>query len=211
MFKTAKKHSKNDPIAFAELIGAGNEGLIAGFDKYDYRCGFRFLTYVGWWVTQRIYKEMSKMRIVSLPIWKQQLAARIQKVIDDNESITLSELNAAFPDVRPKDIDELYKTRYLTYYIEDMTEDPAFEINPIEDEVEKRLEKEELIKNVMSLDEPYRSVIVFSFGLHDGDEMSDSAIAKRLKLKREDFKKIKDIALKTLRELHRGSPPDLPC
>lgn len=206
VFKTAKAYSKNDPSAFSELIGAGNEGLIVGLEKYNPESGVRFLTYAGWWVTQRILKEMSRMRIVSLPIWKQQLASKIQRAMDENEGITLKELKAKFPDVSAKDVEELYRTKYLTYYIEDMSDDPSFEINPIEDEVEKRLEKEELIKKVMVLSEPHRSVIVFSFGLSDGTEITDSVGAKKLKMKRDEYKKIKEEALGMLKELFKGTP-----
>ncbi len=206
VFKQAKAYSKNDPESFGELIGAGNEGLIVGLEKYDPNCGVKFLTYAGWWVIQRILKEMSKMRIVSLPIWKQQLASRIQKVRDENESITLEQLKAMFEDVPPRDIEELYYTKYLTYYIEDMSDDPAFEINPIEEEVERRIEKEELTKRVMSMSEPYRSVIVFSFGLSDGSELTDAVVAKKLNLKRDEYKRVKERALKMLKEMYSGDP-----
>lgn len=206
VFKTAKAYSKNDPESFGELISAGNEGLLVGLDKYNPSCGVRFLSYAGWWVVQRILKEMSKMRIVSLPIWKQQLATRIQRAREENENLSLAELKEMFSDVPAKDVEDLYQTRYLTYYIEDMSEDSSFEINPIEDEVEKRLEKEELTKKVMGLAEPLRSVIVFSFGLNDGTELSDTAIAKKMNMSKEELKRTKEKALKILREDYKGSP-----
>src|SRR4051812_32537424 len=80
VFKQAKYYSKNDPTTFEELISAGNEGLLVGLEKYRPAEGKEFLTYAGWWVKQRILKAMSQMRIVSLPIWKQQLSAKIAKV-----------------------------------------------------------------------------------------------------------------------------------
>lgn len=67
VFKTAKKFSKNDPDIFEELIAAGNEGLLVGMEKFELSKNVRFLSYSGWWVLQRILKEMSKMRIVALP------------------------------------------------------------------------------------------------------------------------------------------------
>jgi RNA polymerase primary sigma factor len=47
VFKQAKKYSKNDPEQFSELISAGNEGLLVGLNKFDYKKGYRFLTYAG--------------------------------------------------------------------------------------------------------------------------------------------------------------------
>jgi DNA-directed RNA polymerase sigma subunit (sigma70/sigma32) len=67
VFKTAKKYSKNDPDVFEELICAGNDGLLVGLEKFKPAMNVRFLSYGGWWIQQRILKEMSKMRIVSLP------------------------------------------------------------------------------------------------------------------------------------------------
>jgi len=202
VFKTAKAYSKNHPEYFEELICAGNEGLIAGFEKFDPNAGIKFLSYAGWWVTQRILKEMSRVRIVSLPIWKQQLASKIQRIVEDNEKITLQEIKDMLPDVKEKDIEELFHTKYLTYYIEDMTEDSSFEINPIEDEVEKRIEKDQLINHVMGLQEPYRTIIVYTFGLHNGEAESDMATAKKLGMKKDEFKRAKEKALAMLKEVY---------
>lgn len=202
VFKTAKAYSRNDPSTFEELIGAGNEGLLVGLEKYNPDEGVKFLSYAGWWVVQRILKEMSRMRIVSLPIWKQQLASRIQKLKDQNEKITLQEVRDAFPDVSHKDIDELFTTKYLTFYIEDIKEDPAFEINPIEEEVEKNIEREVLLQKVMKLEEPYRSIITFSFGLNTGEELNETTLAKKLNLSKDAFRRMKEEALVKMRTLY---------
>lgn len=202
VFKTAKAYSKNDPSIFSELIGAGNEGLLVGLEKYNPDEGVKFLSYAGWWVVQRILKEMSRMRIVSLPIWKQQLAARIQKIKDQNEKITLQELKEQFPEVSPKDIEELFSTRYLTFYIEDIKEDPSFEINPIEEEVERNLERDTLTQKVMKLDEPYRSIITFNFGLNSGEEQNETTLAKKLGMSKEAFRRAKEEGLEKLRRLY---------
>ncbi len=121
-FKEAKKFSKNDPLLFEELICAANDGLLVGFEKYDPDTGYRFLSYAGWWVQQRILKEMSKMRLVSLPIWKQQLATKISRLREKNPDWSVEDVIAALPDVPEKDIRELFDTQYLTYYIDDMDE-----------------------------------------------------------------------------------------
>lgn len=181
VFKTAKNYSKNDPNLFEELIGAGNEGLLVGMEKFRPARGVRFLSYAGFWILQRILKQMSKLRIVSLPIWKQQLAARIQKVNEAHEnSITFEELKKEFPDVPEKDLLDLFQTRYLTFYIEDIGDDPAFEVNPIEDEVEAKLDKERLHNLIATLTPLQQEVIQLSFGLTTGTEMKYADIAKEL-------------------------------
>jgi RNA polymerase nonessential primary-like sigma factor len=207
VFKEAKKFSKNDPMIFEDLIAAGNEGLIVGMDKFKPESGNRFLTYAGFWVIQRILKHMSNLRIVSLPIWRQQLSARIQKQLDANENITFEELRKQFPEVPKKDLLELFQTRFLTYYIEDLGEDSAFEINPIEDQVNAKLDQAKLHAGVRNLPEPHRSVITMLFGLDDGEERKHSEISAELKLSKDALKTIKREALVLLKDELGGVNP----
>jgi len=200
-FKQAKNFSRNDPDMFPELIAAANEGLLVGFEKYNPSRDVRFLSYAGWWVNQRILKEMSKMRIVSLPIWKQQLASRIAKLMEANEKITLDELKQECkgPGVSNKDIEELFRARYLTYYIDDMQEE-EFEIDPIGEGVQKRMDDERMWKMVSALPSPHREVIARCYGFEDGKEASLAKIAKALKVPKDSIQKIKTEALEMLKE-----------
>lgn len=207
VFKMAKNYSKNDPVLFEDLISAGNEGLLVGLDKYNPTVKVRFLSYAGWWVIQRILKEMSKMRIVALPIWKQQLAARIMKFKNSNEEANLTEIKAAFPDIPQKDIEELYQTRFLTYYIEDMEEE-EFEINPIETEVERNIDNKTIIDIVANLSQPHRSIIIMAFGLEDGKEVNSATIMKKLGLNRDQFREYKKEAMEILRDKFNVENPD---
>lgn len=207
VFKEAKKFSRNDPIIFEELIAAGNEGLLVGMEKFKPETGNRFLTYAGLWVVQRILKHMSSLRIVSLPIWRQQLSARIQKVINSNEDITFQELRKLFPDVSEKDLQELFQTRFLTYYIEDLGEDSSFEINPIEDQVNEKLDQSRLHAAVNNLPEPHRIVINLLYGLEDGNEMKHSEICAELNISKEVLKTTKKEALAMLKDVFGEQNP----
>jgi len=198
VFKQAKYFSKNDPFLFEELIAAGNEGLLVGMEKFDPTAGRRFLTYAGFWVNQRILKQMSSLRIVSLPIWKQQLAAKIQRFCDTHEGANITQLQEEFPDVPIKDLRDLFQTRYLTYYIEDMVEDSSFEVNPIENEVELNIDKQRLHAIVNSLPEPHREVIMQSFGLIDEVDKKNADIAKEMCISRDQLKQLKAEALEML-------------
>jgi RNA polymerase primary sigma factor len=200
VFKEAKNYSKNDPDSFVDYICAGNEGLVVAFEKFNPGNGVRFLSYAGWWVKQRILNAMSEMRIVSLPIWKQQLAARIQKAKENNESVTLAELKELFPEVKPKYIEELSKTKYLTFYIDDIDES-EFEIDPIGDEIQTKLDNEKLLKAVSSLPSPHKEVIAKLFGLEDGEEHTVATLCKHLKIPKEVIRQIKEEGLKKLREI----------
>lgn len=199
VFKQAKRYSKNDPSIFGNLISAGNEGLLAGLEKFDLARGVRFLSYAGWWVVQAILKEMSQMRIVSLPIWKQQLAAKIVKLTESSPGMTFEELKEHFSDVNPRYLRELYDTSYLTYYIDDL-EESNFEIDPIGTEVELRLDNEKILAAVKTLPEPHRDIVILLFGLDDGEEKKVNQIRRRLLLSKDAFKELKKEAFEMLRE-----------
>lgn len=199
VFKQAKKYSRNDPSMMEVLIGAGNEGLMIGLEKYDPLRKKRFLTYAGWWVIQRILKEMSQMRIVSLPIWKQQLASKIAKLKMINPQVTVKEIVLMFPKLSEKDIAELYDTSYLTYYIDDLEED-AIGAEGSLTSVEKELDTQQLHEVVNSLPSPHKELIIASFGLEDGVELSSPRLSKRFILTRDQIKQLKKEALDMMRE-----------
>lgn len=201
-FKQAKKYSKNDPNVFAELISAANEGLVIGLSKYNPDKQVRFLSYAGWWVIQRILEEMSNMRIVSLPKWKQQLSSRITKALENNETLTLMELKELFQKegVSNKDIEEMYRTKYLTYYIDDMEEED-FSIDPISNEVQKRLDEHKMWLSVSKLPSPHRELIARCYGLEDGEEYSPAKLSRTLKIKKEDIQRIKTEGLEMLKKM----------
>jgi RNA polymerase sigma factor, sigma-70 family len=199
-FKMAKTYSKGDPASFEELIAAGNEGLVVAMEKFNPSLGYRFLSYAGWWISQRILKQMANFRIVSLPIYRQQLSARIQKVLTSNENMTFEELKEAFPDVPEKDLKELSETRFLTYHLEDMGDDPALEIDPIANEVEVRIDREKIHAVIEELPSPHKDIIFMSFGLKDGRERTYADIAKELNISKDQLRDYKKEAFEMLRE-----------
>lgn len=208
VFKKAKGYSKSDPALFEDLIAAGNEGLLVALQKYDPQSGFRFLTYAGWWVDQRILNHMAKQRIVALPIWRQQLSARIQKTIaNKGEDLTFDQLKAEFPEVSEKDLRELFQTRFLTFYIEELGDDPSFEINPIEEIVNSRIDQERLHFLITSLPSPHKEVIELTFGIFDGEERKTVDVAKEMGISREKTKTLRQEALQMLKDKMGGVNP----
>lgn len=204
VFKKAKGYSKGDLVMFEELIAAGNEGLIVGLDKFDRSRGVRFLSYAGWWVIQRQLKEMSKMRIVYLPIWKQQLSTRIMKAQEEcEEKMTIAQLKERFPEDKEKDLIELSSTRYLTFFFEDLDIETLDVFEQVFD-----VTKDDISSAINSLGYPGNSVIQMAFGLYDGKDRSNSYIAERLNMSREEVKTVKVQSLRILQtQLH---PDPLP-
>lgn len=201
VFKTARNFAKAEAHLIPDLISAGNEGLLVGFDKYNPNSGVRYLSYAGWWVNQRILSTMSKVRIVALPVWKQQVATRIQKAKENNEDFTEAELRSLFPEVSDSDFSELFSTRYLTYHIGDLdTTSPEFECNPIESEVEADMDATTLRKAVAKLESPYREVISCTYGLSGDRDYKPYQLAKQLGVPKDTLETICKRGLELLRE-----------
>jgi RNA polymerase sigma factor (sigma-70 family) len=199
-FKLAKQYSKGDPNTFEELIGAGNEGLAVAMEKFDPTRGFRFLSYAGFWVSQRILKQMAQFRIVALPIYRQQLAARIQKITSANEKMSFEELKNAFPEVSEKDLKELSESRYLTYHLEDVGDDPALEIDPIATEVETRIDRDRIHATIESIPSPHKEIIFLTYGMKDGKERTLIELSKELGMSKDQLREYKKEAFEMLRE-----------
>lgn len=198
VFKTAKKYARRYPASFDDLLSSGNEGLMVGVDKYNLETGNRLLTYCGWWVLQRILKEMSKLRLVSLPIWKQQVAATIARLKEENEDITFEQIleNFAGKGISEKDIRELSETAFLTCFIEDLSDT---ELKDVEFQVEEEIDNHRLHQHISNLGDDHRTVIMMSMGFDDGKEKSIKEISKATGLSRDVVTQYRKEALEVLR------------
>jgi DNA-directed RNA polymerase sigma subunit (sigma70/sigma32) len=47
-------------VPLAELVKAGNGGLVKAADRFDYRDGFEFATYAAWWIRQAMMPAVAR-------------------------------------------------------------------------------------------------------------------------------------------------------
>lgn len=180
VFKKAKRYSRGNVEQFEDLIAAGNEGLLAGLDKFDPTSSVRFLSYAGWWVMQRQLKEMSRWRLVALPAQKQQLATKIKKFMESKDEVpSLTELREEFPNASIKDLRELSKTQYITFYLDNMKETDMPIVHPI-DQLVDELENNSLQSAINALSYPDNEIVKMSYGFTDGVEMKPVEIVREL-------------------------------
>jgi RNA polymerase primary sigma factor len=63
----AKEYQKRG-VPLADLVSAGNMGLITAAERFDKDKGFKFISYAVWWIRQAILQTLSEQsRTVRLP------------------------------------------------------------------------------------------------------------------------------------------------
>jgi len=75
----AKQHLHRG-LSLAELIAAGNMGLLKAADRFDGTRGTKFISCAVWWIRQAIGRELAdQARTVRLPIGQQRMLAKLSK------------------------------------------------------------------------------------------------------------------------------------
>lgn len=77
----ARKAIHMSALPIIDLIQEGNMGLIIAAEKYNYKLGYRFSTYAGWWVKQAMFKAISEQsHCMKIPVYIQETLSKFSKV-----------------------------------------------------------------------------------------------------------------------------------
>ena len=205
-------------VGLMDLIQYGNEGLLVAFKKYDPNRGVKFSTYATYWIRQYIIRALlTNEKTVKYPVsWYEGLKSFI-----NNYNILANELDREPTD---DEISERFNISMSTIAkYRQVMQDPKslndlaskdndgdkefgeFVLHTVEDEVEDKVFKKELSKDIekayhlAGLTDREIMILKMRNGFYDGKPMTLQAVADIFHVSRERIQQIERKAARKLR------------
>lgn len=212
---TFAKRYVNRRVELADLIQEGNVGLMKAADKFDYRKGFRFSTYAGWWIDQAIRAAIPNLnRAIRVPAdvdseignmeWSQQLLS-----VDLGREPTDDEL-AQELDIAAARVADLKRFRQDPISLNTpFTEDSSIEFGDTlsdatlespEQKAELAMQRQDIEWLLTQLPPEQAAVIRRRYGLGDFERMTIDQASEDLDITPAIVKRLTKLALQTLSE-----------
>jgi RNA polymerase primary sigma factor len=213
------KEYQNRGVPLADLISAGNVGLITAAERFDEKKGFKFISYAVWWIRQAILQALAEQsRIVRVPLNRAGALHRIgrrsstllqelgreptveeiaedlditQEEVERTLAISQSHLSLDAPMTPGED------NRLLDYLPDQFAPGP-------EDEAFSHALKNTIEEALGTLREREAKILRLYFGLDDQEPMTLEQIGAILGITRERVRQIKEKALVRLRHASRA-------
>ena len=210
---------QNHGVPLADLISAGNMGLMTAAERFDGTRGFKFISYAVWWVRQAIMQALAEQsRIFRLPLNRAEELRRINKVVrglkqELGREPTTHEI-AGRLSLDHKEVVDIMRTFSPHLSLDapfspgeegrllDVIEDTTIE-SPETPVMEKSL-KEEVVWALNTLTDREAAVIRSYFGINKDKPMTLDEIGKQFGLTRERVRQIKERAIRRLRHTSRS-------
>ena len=220
----ARKTIHMSALPFVDLIQEGNLGLMAAVDKFNYKLGYKFSTYAGWWIKQAMFKAISEQsHCMKIPVYIQETLSKYSKLKsgmeqESNSTVKLEDV-AKKMNIAPDKIEMFLSAYTKTISIENGIEkDDGKELNVADilaDEktlVSENIEYQSLkndIDNVIStLKDREQEVVRMRFGLGDSDKYTLEEIGNLYGVTKEC---IRQTELRALRKMKESGQELLAC
>lgn len=209
------KGFRGQRMEFADLIQAGNLGLINAADKFDPARGTRFSTYATWWIRHSIVRcIVTQSRTIRIP---EHLFESVDEILrtsrrlmetlgrDPTEAELAEALNLTVENVR-KLLLLAREPLSLDAPGGDEEDDPLANIIPAEtgdpaELTEARMMARHVRELLPALTPQERQVLDLRYGLRDGRPRSLESVGKEFRLTRERIRQIENKALQKLKAL----------
>ena len=214
----AKKYT-NRGLQFLDLIQEGNIGLMKAVDKFEWRRGYKFLTYATWWIRQAITRAIAdQARTIRIPV---HMIETINKLVRTSRQLVqelgrepTSEEIAKRMDIPVSKVRKILKIAQEPISLEtpigeeedshlgDFIEDKAV-VSPSDAVINLNL-KEQTSSVLKTLTPREEKVIKMRFGLDEGSEHTLEEVGQSFAVTRERIRQIEAKALRKLRHPSRS-------
>lgn len=211
----ARKTIHMSGLPFVDLIQEGNLGLMVAVEKFNYKLGYKFATYAGWWIKQAMFKAISEQsHCMKIPVYIQETLSKYSKIKYQMEQSTNNQVKvediAKEMNVAPEKIEMFLSAYTKTVSIEngieknDGKEFNVADILPddkaqISENVEYQSLKNDINNVISTLKERERDVVRMRFGLDDCEKYTLEEIGNLYGVTKECIRQTEMRALKKLK------------
>ena len=211
----AKKTIHMSGLPMIDLIQEGNLGLMVAAEKFNYKLGYKFATYAGWWIKQAMFKAISEQsHCMKIPVYIQETLSKFSKVKSEMEreyNCQVKNLDVAKKmNIEPDKIETFLSAYSKTVSIEsgfDCAYGKDMNIADILEDEKASVTKEAEYKNlqndlelvVSTLKEREQFVVRMRYGLGDVQRMTLEEIGNIYGVTKECIRQTELRALKKLR------------
>ena len=208
------KQYQNQGVTLSDLINEGNFGLMKAAHRFDETRGFKFISFVVWWIRQAILQAIAEQsRIVRLPMNKVVAISKISKTVAALEQELqreprISEI-AEKLDIPESEVKDSLRNspRHLSMDASLTKDDDTNLYDVIKSEETAPPDRELIYESLQSelrrvidlLPEREADVLKLYYGLGSKHPMTLDEIGEKFDLTRERVRQIKEKAIRRLR------------